>query len=219
MKRMLLFMLLMPPIFCSASDIQLLQIPEDSVVARRDLGKAKLLHMDGKFGVVNNNVLFDIHNHNISPDLRDISQEDLGDLLSRGYIKLDRKANHEYTLESHGRLNGGGYYTSRFVYWAVKSVAWGTVGAAAGGVIVSTAPAAIGGSLVLETGATYAATQAGAGYGAGVVYGLLTKLGLTSVATTATGGTMATSGVMLTACIETAAVGASTWAFFVPWLP
>ena len=75
MKRMLLFMLLMPPIFCSASDIQLLQIPEDSVVACRDLGKAKLLHMDGKFGVVNNNVLFDIHNHNISPDLRDISQK------------------------------------------------------------------------------------------------------------------------------------------------
>ena len=164
-------------------------INRKAVFAPERLGSVELCHGKKGFSVLQNNKKHAIAKYFIDPLLRDITREQLGAFLQGGYLSINQMNDGEFSLKANGRIKGGGPAFGAFMYWATKSLCYGTAAA-----VITTTVAVTGGAVV---GAAGGGAVAGAATGA--VAANSASLAIAGVAATSTAGTVigTTSGAVV----------------------
>lgn len=189
-------------------------IPEDNLFVPHTLGAVRVVYENNEFFVEKAEQKFQVQRHNLSKELRGVSQDQLSKLLGTGYLRV-KGTDNEYGLDMCFRMRGGGPIAGAIAYWATKTLCYGTAVAAAGTAVVAT-----GGAAGAVMGSVVAATTGGASVGATVVGGAIAGAGLATEAATVTTAVLATSGVGgAIAVVESASLG--MWGIFtaIPFLP
>ena len=164
-------------------------INRKAVFAPERLGSVELCHDKKGFSVLQDNKKHAIAKYFIDPLLRDITREQLGAFLQGGYLSINQMNDGEFSLKANGRIKGGGPAFGAFMYWATKSLCYGTAAA-----VITTTVAVTGGAVV---GAAGGGAVAGAATGA--VAANSASLAIAGVAATSTAGTVigTTSGAVV----------------------
>lgn len=192
-----------------------LELQESSVFVPHNLGSVSLLHDAEGFHAIKNGRAYDVQKCFTDKQLRNVSSEQLREFLKQGYIAVNQMSDGEFSLQAHGRLVGGGPVTASILYWATKSLCYGTAVAAASTAVVATGGAAAG---ALTTAGVAVATG-GAGVGAAAVSGAIAATaGGTALAVEATTGTIVAAGGLAgaVAAVETASMGAFAFGLALP---
>ena len=193
-----------------------LELQESSVFVPHDLGSVSLFHDAKGFHAVKNGSVYDVQTCFTDKQVRNISSKQLRGFLKQGYIAINQMSDGEFSLQAHSRLVGGGPVTASILYWATKSLCYGTAVAAASTAVVVTGGAAAAGALT-TVGVTVA--TGGAGLGAAAVSGAIaTVAGGTALAVEATAGTIVAAGGLVgaVAAVETASLGAFAFGLALP---
>jgi hypothetical protein len=195
------------------------------------LDGVKLYHSEKGFVVLHDNKQRVINKCLVDKIARDMTPDQLKSFLKLGYLAINQSNDGSFMLKANQRLAGGGPIFGAFMYWATKSLCYGTAVAAVGtvavgtgGVVVlaasSTLAAAGGATIVGVAGATTIATVTGAaatttvaagtitaiaGLSAGAVSGGATVLATAIGASSAAGVTIA--GMSVATAATTATVG------------
>ena len=164
-------------------------INRKAVFAPERLGSVELCHGKKGFSVLQNNKKHAIAKYFTDPMVRDISREQLGAFLQGGYLSINQMNDGKFSLKANGRIKGGGPAFGAFMYWATKSLCYGTAAA-----VITTTVAVTGGAVV---GAAGGGAVAGAATGA--VAANSASLAIAGVAATSTAGTVigTTSGAVV----------------------
>ena len=164
-------------------------INRKAVFAPERLGSVELCHDKKGFSVLQDNKKHAIAKYFIDPLLRDITREQLGAFLQGGYLSINQMNDGEFSLKANGRIKGGGPAFGAFMYWATKSLCYGTAAA-----VVTTTAVATGGAVVAAAGG-----GAVAGAAAGTVAGHVAGGAVATTAISSTAGTLigTTAGVMV----------------------
>lgn len=221
----------------SHSSFSMLEISGQSVMKRNGTSNASLFHDGKNFQVKQLGVLKEVANDRLDKNLRNINTETLRKhLTANHYLTLNKSNDGEYSVQDNGRVNGGGPLLAKFIYVAVKGVAYGVMGLfarrtaqAIGATIdtrtgtgseapsfgVTAAQMAVYGSAAF--GAAQVTTAAGTGVAAAGTAILTVLPEATQVAIT-TGALPILAGplAVVTGGIEAAACGASAYAFTLP---
>lgn len=84
------------------------RVPEGSVFVPQAFGKLSVIHDRNRFSIVEpTGQIKTIERYNLDKDLRVMSQEQLKNFCTQGYLSV-KKIGNDYSLESRGRLLGGG---------------------------------------------------------------------------------------------------------------
>lgn len=200
--------------FGKLSHAETLNITGTSFFSSQKLGKIELFYDEKGFHVLQNGKLHDVRNYWIDPLLRNIKHEQLKAFLDKGYICVTQLNNKEFSLKAKIRILGGGPITSGILYWATKTLCYGTFAAGAGTAVVLTGGAAAG----AVTGGVVAAATTSAGIGAGAVAGGITAAGLAGEAAMVSTSIAASAGgvVGAIAAVETASAAAAAFGMALP---
>lgn len=196
------------------SNIYSMQMGKPLMIPQR-LGDIKVHYKDKDFFVEKESKFTPIDRWNVDKSLRGIPKDRLVKLLASGaYLQLNKYENcDEYNLKLKGRLCGGGPLTANFLYWATKSICYGTAIAGTGAIVVTTGGAAGAASATLA-----AASTLGASTGSTLVGAAIAGAGLTTEAALATTAIVSGSGSIAAAAATIE--GASTFMAAVGlWLP
>jgi len=176
----------------SAMESEPLQICNDKVYAKSDLGEFSLKHDRKGFIVEDKMASRRVQNCFVDKDLRGKSREELTRYLAHNYVAV-KQMSDTYKITGEQRLDGSGPIGFAICYWGTKVILYSSAGAA----VLATGGAA-GGALV----AAGAVTAGVAGVAAG--------------ASVATGLTVAETAAAI-AAVESTAAFVGAWGLLLPF--
>src|SRR3990172_5106583 len=186
------------------SNTNKVQIKPQSFFAPERLGIVTLYHCKNGFCVHKDDKKHVIKKYFTDPMVRDITKEQLKSFVKNGYFVLNQMNDREFSLKAKGRVVGGGPMFGAFMYWATKSVCYGTAVAAVGTVAVGTA-----GVGVALASSTLAVAGTGAVAGAAAATTTVTITAAAASTTVAAGTVTAIAGASAAAVTGGASVVAT----------
>jgi len=152
----------------------------NSIYVPQGLGKVKLFHDSKGFHVLHNNEMSYAQPCFMDKAIRNITLQQVMALQKIGYFSINQMGNKEFSLKFIERVRGGGPIFGTFMYWATKSLCYGTALTAVGAATIATGGVAVGAITGVASGASGLAvgaaavsttTTAAIGTTAGVVVG------------------------------------------------
>jgi hypothetical protein len=131
------------------------EIKQPSVFIPVRLGNIKLYHSNKGFRVYDENGnKKKIESVFLDPVIRNVSRQELTNMLQTGYLVMNRTTNGDYSLKANVRTVGAGPLFGKIMYWVTKSACYAVLAAGAGAIVI------FGGA-----GAVAASTSNGSGAG------------------------------------------------------
>jgi len=83
-----------------------IEIPQENLFLPSAVGKVSISYYNNEFYVTKNNHMVQVQRHDLSKELRGISEEGLKGFLSSGYLAV-KKMDDDYGIDAKFRLRGG----------------------------------------------------------------------------------------------------------------
>ncbi len=151
MKKILLLLI------CSLSAFASELVVKGGGLASHKLGNIDLIRTDKGYEILKANKRIQVKDYDIDPLLKKLDKKKLATFFSEGhgYTEVSQLSNGDYKVRAHVRGQGGGAAFGAFVYWATKSLCYGTIAAGVSAGLVATggmAGGAIAGAATLSAG-------------------------------------------------------------------
>ena len=147
MKKILILLLLAPPLLSVPQFLNSMQIEKKYLSVPGRLGNISIFNTDNGFEVEEaNSTRVAVPSYRISKDIRNMKTHQLASFIRNGYIAVNQSTDGEYSLDMRRRLNAGGPILATALYGITKGVCYGVGLAAAGAGIAFAAPSVAAGS-------------------------------------------------------------------------
>jgi hypothetical protein len=186
--------------YLNIDDVKKVHIQPSSVFVPDKLGAVELYLGKKGFSILQGDKKHKIQKCFTDPMLRNITRKQLDSFLETGYFSLNQMNGGEFSLKANGRIRGGGPLFGAFMYWATKSVCYGTAAVAVGTMTVTTAGVGVGVATSLASAGTGIAVASTIAAPAAII----TTAGV-GVASAATSTLVAGTGATLAAAVITGA--------------
>lgn len=103
---------------------KLTKIKPSSIFSTNEVGKVDLFHDNEGYHVVQDDEVYSVNKHSIDPLLRSLKHKQLKKFQKCGYIQVKKNQDHEFSLVSKVRGNGGGPVTGVAAYWTTKAAGY-----------------------------------------------------------------------------------------------
>lgn len=114
MKLLLLLALLPIPLFS-------MEIQKQNLFVPVSIGKIRLFKTDEGFIVQEKGAMVPVESHRVDITLRTMNKKKLATFLHAGYLSVNKNNDNNYSIQSHGRMRGGGIFGA----WLGSTIGYG----------------------------------------------------------------------------------------------